>query len=538
MIKVMIVDDEPYIRQGLKILINWEQYGFAVCGEAATGKEALELMESEKFDLVITDIKMPNMSGLELIERTWEQVSKQTSFIILSGYNEFEYARKAIKYSVLEYVLKPVQKEELIRALENYKDQYYKQIADRKRLEDSGKIIFDRYLSGLLFNKYDTEALDYVRKYLYDTVKLRFISIEYDSADEGFQRLANEEKLREKNMLYDFLRIYLGENCYHVYMDAASGRETYGVGFIFVKKFEERADLDEKGYILRLYQKLSEALKHKIILYIGQRVEDISKISESYKSAAIARTFRLFSREMDIAYYDEIEDKPRTGRYPVDKDMMDDLIKAIEENDERGIEEKIDAVYEHLKELATEPDIIKINLDYLLFNLISMAKNLDSAFDQGDIYKMISQGGYEKMAVRGSVKHLKEFALEFSSYLIQIRQHAFGGVLTEIEKEITEHYMDNLSLKYLSEKYYINSAYLGQIFKRQNGSSFKDYLNNYRIDRAAELLLRSDEQIYLIASAVGFNNTDYFISKFVQIKGITPLQYRKQYLASKKGLNS
>jgi two-component system response regulator YesN len=93
--------------------------------------------------------------------------------------------------------------------------------------------------------------------------------------------------------------------------------------------------------------------------------------------------------------------------------------------------------------------------------------------------------------------------------------------------------MDNLSLKSLSEKYFINSAYLGQIFKKQYGISFKDYLNNYRIDRAAELLIRSDEKVYLVANAVGFNNTDYFISKFVQLKGITPLQYRKQLMARK-----
>ena len=120
MIKVMIADDEPFIRQGLKILINWEQYGFEICGEAANGKEALELMEREEYDLVITDIKMPGMNGLELIEHTWEKVSRHTRFIILSGFYEFEYARKAIKYGVVDYVLKPVQMEELIRALENY----------------------------------------------------------------------------------------------------------------------------------------------------------------------------------------------------------------------------------------------------------------------------------------------------------------------------------------------------------------------------------------------------------------------------------
>ncbi|HCM14171.1 MAG TPA: two-component system response regulator, partial [Lachnospiraceae bacterium] len=124
MIKVMIVDDEPFIRQGLMILIHWEQYGFCICGEASNGKEAIERMREQEFDLVITDIKMPQMGGLELIAYTWEHISKEIRFIILSGFYEFEYAKKAIKYDVADYVLKPVQREELVRALEDYKEQY------------------------------------------------------------------------------------------------------------------------------------------------------------------------------------------------------------------------------------------------------------------------------------------------------------------------------------------------------------------------------------------------------------------------------
>ena len=172
--------------------------------------------------------------------------------------------------------------------------------------------------------------------------------------------------------------------------------------------------------------------------------------------------------------------------------------------------------------------MIKISIDYLVFSLISLAKELYLDFNQDEVSNIISQSGYDQIAVRGSVSHFKKFALEFSDYLNSLRRHTFGGVLVDIEKEIIDNYMDNLSLKYLSEKYYINSAYLGQIFKKQFGITFKDYLNNYRIDKACEMLLRADDKIYEIAEAVGFNNTDYFISKFVQLKGTTPLQYRLQ----------
>lgn len=359
MIKVMIVDDEPYIRQGIQILINWVQYGFEICGEAANGKEAIELLKDMNVDLIITDIKMPEMSGIELIEYTWEHISDKIRFILLSGYYEFEYAKKAIKYDVADYILKPVQQEELIHALEDYKKQFKRWNKEYKNLEISEKIVFDGYLS---------------------------------------------------------------------------------------------------------------------------------------------------------------------------KDIMDDLIRAIEEYDIEKMSRKIEIVDVYFKEIAADKETIKINLDYLLFNLVNLVKELKPEIDQEEVNKIIIQSGYNQIVASGNAADLKKFTLEFSTYLNRLRQYALGGVLTEIEKEITEHYMDNLSLKSLSEKYYMNSAYLGQIFKKQYGISFKDYLNSYRIDRAAELLIRSDVMIYEVAIAVGFNSTDYFINKFVELKGSTPLRYKKQVI--------
>lgn len=530
MIKILIVDDEPFIRQGLQILIPWEQYGFEIAGEASNGKEAIELLNKQEFDLVFTDIKMPEMDGLELIEYTWNSISREPRFVILSGYSDFEYAKKAIKFNVADYVLKPVQKEELVRVLEDYKEQYMKQVESQKKLEFSEKAVFDRHLTNLITGKFNEESYHYTIEYLLDAPTLRYISIEFDIHEEDFYIQNMDEKLKAQRILYDKLKGILGKNWYHAYYNTLGNENEYSVGLIYVKKLAELMNLSEKGYIGYLHKELSKALSYKIIFCIGQKVDSINQISESYKSATIAKTFQRFVKEKDIAYYDEIIDRIQTNKNPLNKDLMNELIKYIEENEAEAIETCIDKIYMSFRDLVTEPQIIKINLDYLLYNLINLVKEMDPDFDQDEIYKLISQGGFEQIAVRGSAKHFKKFALEFSNYLSQLRQHALGGVLTEIEKEITENYMDNLSLKSLSEKYYINSAYLGQIFKKQYGVPFKDYLNSYRLDRAAELLLRTDEKIYHIAAAVGFNNTDYFISKFVQIKGITPLQYRKQFL--------
>lgn len=528
----MIVDDEPFIRQGLQILINWEQYGFEICGEARSGKEAIDFLREKHFDLVITDIKMPQMDGLELIEYTWNNISEDIRFILLSGYYEFKYAKKAIKYNVVDYVLKPVQREELVRVLEDVKVQFNRQLENRKKMELSEKAVFDRYLSRLIAGKQDTVSFDYIITYLADYIDVRYIILEYDPMQDQFYHLPEEEKRKAQNLLYDTLKSYLKEHWYHACLDTNNSVNEYAVGFIYVKKLAKIAEVSEKDYLEALYNAVCYHMPYKIILYIGQKVGDIRAISESYKSATIAKSFHQFSDKKNLAYYDEIENVVHNHAYPIDKAIMDELVRAIEENDIELINSRINIIYEQFKKMVVDPEIININLDYLRYNLINLANELDPDVDHVEVYKIISQCSYNKIIVRGSVNHFKEFALEFSNYLKQLRQYAFGGVITEIEKEITEHYMDNLSLKSLSEKYFINSAYLGQIFKKQYGISFKDYLNNYRIERAAELLIRTDEKIYAIANQVGFNNTDYFISKFVQLKGITPLQYRKQILQS------
>lgn len=529
MIKVMIVDDEPYIRQGLGILIDWEKYGFQICGEASNGKEAAELLSHEIFDLVITDIKMPQMDGLELISYTWDNISKETRFIILSGFYEFEYAKKAIKYNVLDYILKPVQKEELVRVLEECRVYYLKRKEDKKEKEYSDKIIYDRHLSNLI-SGCCTEGKDYeyVKKYLFNPGYFRYIGIELDSFDEDFVMLSEDNKIKSKQLLYDSMKEYLGMQGHYSIMDYRGNEDD--IGFLFMKRSAEEYSLTEKDYINNLYQALKIKTAYNFYIYIGQRVENLEQISESYKTATIAKAFQGFTGDRDIAYYEEVENKLGTNRYRFDKELLDALIRAIEENDLETVNVSIDHLYKFFQEIVAEPEIIKINVDYLLFHLINLAKELNPDLDQEEILKKINQGGFDQKAIRGSSKHFKNFANEFSNYLGQLRQHALGGILTEIEKEITENYRDNLSLKSLSEKYYINSAYLGQIFKKQYGVSFKDYLNSYRIDRATEMLIRTDEKIYLVSTAVGFNNTDYFISKFVQIKGTTPLQYRKQFL--------
>lgn len=524
----MIVDDEPYIRKGLKILINWEQNGYKICGEASNGQEAIKLMEQDEYDLIITDIKMPHMDGMELIEYTKQNLSQKIKFIIISGFYEFEYAKKAIQYGVADYVLKPVKKEDLIKVLTSYRYEHFTEKENIKKIQHSEKIIIDGHISKVFSGTFTDEDFTYVENHLRDTRNVSYVGIEIDSIRD-IEGARKEEKLELQNHLYEEVKKVLSDYWYHVYLPSGFVTE-YSVGLIYVKAFADDKDMDDKEFIQALYQNLSNRVEYKIKIYVGHMVDHIKMLQETYRTAIIANKFQKYNNYGEIIYYDDVKDEIEKKKYSLDKDKLDNLINAIETNHKDEINRNIDLVSVYFRYLSYEPEMVKMNLDYFLVNLINLASELEPELEREEIENLITQEDYEQIVARGNVEYFKKFTLDFSEYINSLRKNTFGGILTNVINDINQNYKDNLTLKSLSKKYYINSAYLGQIFRKRFACSFKDYLNDYRIDKASELLCRSDDKIYEIAAAVGFNSTDYFISKFVQLKGTTPLQYRKKFI--------
>lgn len=529
MINVLIVDDEPFIRQGVKILIDWKEYGFNIADEAADGKEALELLEKNQYDLIITDIKMPHMNGIELIEAIRRGKNKDIKVIVLSGYYEFEYAKQAIKYNVSDYILKPIQKEELVRVLIEFKEEYRKEAARQEKKLHTDKIVLERHLNALCSGIYDAHDISYVKEKLPYYRELRYIMIEVDLGDENFIKLSEEEKGEVISGFHKQLQECTAPFGEYVLLDIDKRNEAYGVGFIYSRQFSREKGISEKEYIKKLQETMKEDCPYNFYYYIGEMVEDISLLSNSFKSAIIARSFQNYKHDRDITYYEETS-AIKSNAYGIKKEYMDELVRLTEENKEEEIDKCIDKIYASFDVHNVGSKIININIDYLLCQFLYLAKDLDAEVDQEEVLRYISECAFEQFAARGSAKHFKTFVKEFAGYLSQLRQSNSHGVLKDVEREIEQHYMENLSLKYLSEKYYINSAYLGQLFRKKYGVPFKDYLNNYRLEKASELLIRTNHKVCYIAESVGYNNLDYFINKFVRLKGKTPLQYRKQFL--------
>ena len=532
MLQVLLVDDEPFILQGLAMLIDWEKEGFTLAGTAANGLEAIAFLEKTQVDLIIADIKMPAMTGIELLEKIRAEHISDAYFIILSGYSDFEYARKAIQNSCMDYILKPVRQAELLSVLNKVKADSTQSLQRREEVALQEKAYFARNLIALICGKFDQLNLEHVKSKMRTEGGIRYIDIEIDDRpeDESGKLLlkSEEEKRQQQRLLYQYCLDFLKQDGWHCILDVSSNEKDYDIGLVYCDYMAQEAGMDEQGYLDYFLQSIQQRMKQPVVMFVGNRVDDISLLSESYRTANIARSFQNFHVEgmtQRISWYEEQECAEE--RTLLCKSSLDDLIKAVEQNEKERIPELVDSLYEEINRNSLDAKLVSMNIDYLLFQLVHAAQDIN--VNQEEILEFINRNAFDSGTMRGSRMHLKRFAEEYADYLSQLRgKNIRGSVMNDVEQYIREHHAQNLTLKDLGLKYYINSAYLGQLFRKTYGVSFKDYLNNYRIEMAASLLLHTDLKNYEIMEKVGYHDLDYFINKFIALKGCTPARFRKK----------
>ncbi len=535
MLNVLIVDDEPFIRQGLAVLIDWEAEGFCISGEAANGQEALSLLEKQHFDLIIADIRMPVMGGIELLKHTRDRGLSNARFVILSGYFEFEYAKDAIRYSCSDYILKPINEQDLLALLRKIAADYERSRVAEDREELRDRAMLERHLSSIILGKFDSINLDYVRAHLNPGKRLRYINIELDMSDERVRASDEQNKRGMQRNLYDHLRHVMADKSPHIIFDVNKFAGCYDVGFVYTADLAEEKNMTEAQYF-EWFAETASGVGFGITIQAGCEVLSLEKLSDSFQSATIAKLMKSFSYE-GLSLNGEHAQRAKQyadGGYVEQKRRMDDLIAAIERGDKPDVELSVGNLYRIMSESNMDYKSIELNMNYVMFNLLHLAAARDPNINQEEIVRYIFENAFDRGVSRGSQSHFLSFCLQFTDYLTQLNSPATSNVIAKIEQEVKESYMQNISLKSLSEKYYINSAYLGQLFRKHYGSSFKDYLNSERINVAADMMLHTDKRVYEISEAVGYQSLDYFISKFVAAKGHTPTQYRKRFSSKAK----
>jgi two-component system, response regulator YesN len=532
LLNILLLDDEPFIRQGLGALIDWEAEGFCITGEASNGRNAIQLLKENEYDLILSDIKMPEMDGIEFISYVKDNNISKAKFVFLSGFYDFQYAKTAMQYGCCDYILKPIQKEELLTTMRRIMDECRREAGGEKDKKVYKKAYLDRNLVALIWGKFDDVNLMYVQKNMLLSDKVSYIHLEISLREESFLALSDGVKREQQRRLYNYAALLLKEWSDHIIFNVTKDVECYDIGIVYCDFMAEGKNMTQEQWISWLMSELSERVGYTIIAFTGSSVEGISAIEDSYREASMIRFFNLGQKHA-IKLTAAEGKKDTTTKSPQQEYLrkeLDDLIHSIEIADTSKLCADVKNIYSRIMDRHTDSEVIGLNIQYFLYRLLGLAYELDENINQDEIMQYMKDAIFFSDKIKGNELKFLRFVQEFTEYLKQLRQNTGKGTMNCIEAEIEKNYADNLSLKSLGEKYYVNSAYLGQIFKKKYGCNFKDYLNNIRIRKAAEIMMSTDKKLYEIAGDVGYKNLEYFINKFEEIYGMTPSRFRKRNL--------
>lgn len=490
MYKLYLLDDEPFILEGLKYIIDWEEYEFEIVGTSGNGEDGFDFIKSEDIDLIITDIMMPKMTGLELISNL-KKINHNAKFIVLSAFQEFQYAKEAISMGAENYLTKPIDEEELIQTIEEVKKKIEKsklEEVDKKRLEND-------LILKLICNKNNDDILH----------RLKMEGIKFH--DKSFCVVIVE--FTEGFNINDSLLSYFDNLNYK-----------YCINFqnqILIIMDKESVNSDG---LVNLKDELSNITNEKIYISRGKYIDSIDHLKRSYKSAKEIHEYK--SVYPNISWIREYKERPYKLEN-IDYVDFEYLRKLLLDKDNKKALNYIESIFSKLKkdenltakQIKTKSIEVFLNV-YNYFNDSKIIKGLDLYLE-----KVINSSNLEQIQreLNNMIRH-RQSKLEETD-------DSISPIILKLLRNIEKNYSKDLNLKETSENYNINSIYLGQLFQKETGILFSDYLNNFRINKAKLLLIETSLKAAEIGELVGYANKNYFYRKFKDIVGITPSEWRK-----------
>ena len=535
-IKVFLVEDEMVIRRGIKNSIDWEKEGYIFCGEASDGELAYPMIIKEKPDILITDIRMPFMDGLELCKLVKEELPN-IKILILSGYDEFDYAKEAIRLGVTEYLLKPISSGKLLEALNGVSESIRREKEDkdlvRKYMEEmrentkhEKQKFFEQMIAG---NLSMADALETGKKYemnlsagMYNLLLFRFTL--------GEENRKSGELLGEA----EYAIKKLTERLEYVF---EFQRDVEGWAFLLMADNEEQ--MSER--VKELSKDLEEIMKnYSTIAYfggIGQPVARLRELEESFREAERALAARF---TMELNRIISVEDI----RMAQNVDTLDDIeITSFGEIEKtrtmfekflnNGAEDEIDEFVDvYINELPEENLKSVLTRQYIIMDayivMMSFCEKIEGI--EGEMQAQ-SEELKNSMKTIQTLEEIKNYIRMLLKKIIGVRDTISGRRYSDIieiaKDQIRKTYMsDEISLNTIAAEVGMSPSYFSSIFSKEMGKTFVEYLTEIRMDRAKELLMCSSMKTSEIGYEVGYKDPHYFSYIFKKTQNCTPKEFR------------
>lgn len=526
MYRLLIVDDEPVVLQGLTNLLDWQEYGLELAGTAKSGEEALQFVFSNQIDILITDIRMKNMDGLTLLKKLKESNFNQIKIIIISGYDDFDYLKQASAYGIENYLLKPVDEEELSLTLLNTIEKLNaikKQIVFEQQQKD---ILLENTLLRWVTNHISFEELQ---------DKADFLQLDFSSCSflpcifRPF--LSNEEtsdsmsQIHLQSKLQNWISSII-EKDFHFYLF-----NNLSFSYETVLLFYWNNSLVKSDQLITLLEtnlpSLEKDIGIPVVIAVGEQVNRYLQVSDSFQKTENLLKYVIPSSKSQLITAKNIIST--WSQLFSDKIFdQDEFTTLFSSNNVNCIQQKLEDIYKKLsdKNKYLAPEVygnFVIQIIMKLFGTLepeSLEHNL--FFNQFNLFELLQKNQFTEAF--NLIKNLQNTPKTPHSVSLDA-----APVITSVLQYIDNNYNTEMSLKLFSYKFHIDSTYLGQKFKAAVGISFNQYINEVRIRKAQELLISTDLRSGDIAKKVGYNNVNYFSNQFKKYTGKYPTEYRQLF---------
>ncbi|WP_045170226.1 response regulator [Caldicellulosiruptor morganii] len=514
MLKVILIDDEPIILQGLQKIIDWNALGFEIVATAQDGMEGLENIKKFKPEVALVDIRIPGIDGLTLINKLKEE-GVNTRVIILSGYSEFEYAKEAIELGVESYLLKPVDPHLLEQKLEKVKQKIGKEIELQKIIKTTQEIGLEKVIEKLLLGTLDNREIDYVNSFyglLLPWKKYQVAIVKFCEKDS--QKII-EEKIFQLKKEVD---LFLKRNC---------------CGYLTIINHDICILFKDFWYpfnsksINMLKESLVRMVGNQVVISIGSEVDDYTLIKESFNEAIRLLEKRFLFGYRGIVYIGECLEDKRCDKVEFDdKEYAEKLAMAIVLNGFDSINKIVEEKSEHFLHANLSEDDIKIGFsNFYIETLYRLSHN---ELYKPIIEKYLNKDILKSFYIQSTLTELKALIkFYFLSLADEIDKMNPDNLKQKISEFIEKNYFADIRLETISDAFGYNSSYFSKLFKKVFGENFTIYLDRIRVEKA-KAFLKEGYKVSETCKKVGFDDVDYFCKKFKKYVGISPREFKEK----------
>lgn len=529
MLDVMIIDDDLVVRERLKSMIDWEGMRLQLVCEAADSDSARELYLLHRPKIIITDICIPIISGLELAEE-FAKLDSDIRFIVITGFSDFEYARKSVKLGAVNLLSKPIFPENIRESLQKAIDYFEHQkevfatYAALEAIVSSNMPILQRsFVDGLLCRAQDDEP----------SLQRKLSELQIDLPYDRYIVAVIEAETAEGKdcgepmglLLRDTIAAALRESNYHVYCHI----EPHGCIFCIMNTYRELPDDDIEEHLNQLRDKILYVADCRIRAGIGQTVDRLSLLVQSCSEARTALNYQRLLGGDAILHYKNI--RHYESPFPNESALNAYLVQQFQEN---NINELVVAIEKYVFSLSAKQEesleqVRNFCTEYLLSIILASIK-MGLTSEQMESRGVTLSALMKKEKPSAQVDYVLTAAKSLLSLLFDNRDSASNYLISQARDYIAQNLrVQDLNLDSVSCHVGLSRIYFCKLFHKEEGISFNNYLKHTRIERSKHLLTETNMKVFEISDAVGFSNAKYFCYVFKQEVGMTPLEYQKKH---------